>query len=46
VVGIAQNYENDSWYNKENVKARITDGIVAHTLANADRLPPSRPNTC
>jgi len=46
VVGQKQKEENNAWYNEGNVKARIRDGVVAHTLANADRLPPSRPSTC
>ncbi len=46
MIGQKQKEENNAWYNEGNVKARIRDGVVAHTLANADRQPPSRPSTC
>jgi len=40
--------ENKFWYNEGDVKARIRDGVAAHTLANTNNKPPPsfRPNTC
>ena len=46
MVGQAEKEQNNAWYNEGDVKARIRDGVVAHTLANADSQPPSRPSTC
>jgi len=30
--------ENKFWYNEGDVKARIRDGVAAHTLANTNQL--------
>ena len=45
-MGKSEAAQNSPWFQNGNVDARIRDGVIAHTLANSDKVPSFRPKTC